>query len=593
MHRAGGSKTRAMRREEPGDTADAPCAICDGDAAFIRSSRPPYEALRPRIRVVDLFAGCGGLTLGVAEAARRLGLGIDVRLAVDLDGDATAVYEANLPGADVRQVHVEELFDGAVGSPLTAAERAVKKQVGEVDVLVGGPPCQGHSDLNNYTRRDDPRNALYARMARASEVLRPKLVLIENVPTVTYDVEKVVEATVEVLKKASYSVAEDVIDISTLGAPQRRRRHVVLASRRSDVGVDDIVSKLEQRCPRHQVRTVRWAIADLKKVKSDDLFDSASVPSEENVKRIAWLFEHRKYNLPNPERPVCHQSEHSYNAMYGRLRWDEPAQTVTTGFGSMGQGRYVHPSKRRAITPHEAARLQMLPDFWKFDLVKKRGALSRLIGNAVPPVLATALVEPALRSLGLGPVEASPAALATNGSKAKRSPRRPKRRQPRRPGVPAASSAEALKRMQATRQRDTAAELALRSELYRSGLRYVVDCRVDGTRRRADIVLRGSRLAVYVDGCFWHSCPRHATVPKKNRRWWVTKLATNRQRDEDTNDRLRKSGWTVLRFWEHEEPSVAAAQIRVLVDQARQQAGSRRMSGEPRTGGGRHTRRSE
>jgi DNA (cytosine-5)-methyltransferase 1 len=181
---------------------------CVRDAAFLRSTRPPYEALRPRVRVVDLFAGCGGLTLGVAEAARGLALGTDVRSAVDSDPDAIAVYRANLPAGNVRLGHVEELFDGASGSEVTPVEQAIRTEVGPVDVLVGGPPCQGHSDLNNHTRRDDPRNALYAKMARAAEVLRPTIVLIENVPTVRHDVDKVVEATVGSFLSLSYTIAE-------------------------------------------------------------------------------------------------------------------------------------------------------------------------------------------------------------------------------------------------------------------------------------------------------------------------------------------------------------------------------------------------
>jgi DNA (cytosine-5)-methyltransferase 1 len=548
------------------DRAD--CAVCDADAAFLRSERPPYEALRPRVRVVDLFAGCGGLTLGVAEAARRLGLGIDVRLAVDNDADATAVYKENMPGADVRRLGVEELFDGVAGAPLTAVERTVKKQTGKVDVLVGGPPCQGHSDLNNHTRRDDPRNALYARMARAAEVLRPAIVLIENVPTVTHDVGKVVNATVRALKANEYSVSETVTDISRLGTPQRRRRHVVLAFRTASINADDIFNELEQRCLRHPARTVRWAIEDLKATRSNGLFDSASVANADNAQRIAWLFAHRKHDLPNSLRPLCHHSDHSYNAMYGRLRWDEPAQTVTTGFGSMGQGRYVHPSRRRTITPHEAARLQMLPDFWQFTAVTSRGSVARLIGNAVPPVLAAALIEPALRHLGLGAMVSVLPAKARkrsgNGSARTTVGSRGSDGQ-RRTGVPAPSSAAARSRMKAARQRDTGPELALRSELHRLGLRYVVDSRVDDTRRRADIVFRGPGVVVYVDGCFWHGCPQHATIPRENRRWWIAKLKANRMRDLDTDDQLRKAGWTILRFWEHEKPSVAAAQVLVAV----------------------------
>lgn len=558
-----------------GGNGRSACAICDSDAAFLRSERPPYEALRPRVRVVDLFAGCGGLTLGVAEAARTLRLGVDVRLAVDVDADARLVYKANLPGAEVRDGRVEELFDGAVGGTLTAAERAIKKQLGKVDVLVGGPPCQGHSDLNNHTRRDDPRNALYARMARAAEVLGPAIVLIENVPTVTHDVGRVVDATVCALRATGYSVAETITDISRLGAPQRRRRHVVLASRKPTVDVDGILSGLEQRCPRHPVRSVRWAIEDLKMTKSDELMDSASMPSADNVERIAWLFENRLYDLPNPLRPKCHQSDHSYSSMYGRLQWDKPAQTVTTGFGSMGQGRYVHPSSRRTITPHEAARLQMLPDFWEFTAVKKRGSLANLIGNAVPPVLAFALIGPALRSLGFEATASVPTRDRNPGQMTRTRTSGGGGRRPR-AGMPTPSSPAALRRMQATKQRDTGPELALRSELHRQGLRYAIDRRVDGTRRRADIVLRGKGVVVYVDGCFWHGCPQHATIPKENRRWWLAKLKANRTRDVDTDDRLRKAGWMVLRFWEHEDPSVAAAQVLFAVAWTESQLGDRR-----------------
>jgi len=112
--------------------------------------------------------------------------------------------------------------------------------------------------------------------------------------------------------------------------------------------------------------------------------------------------------------------------------------------------------------------------------------------------------------------------------------------------------------------RNTAPELALRRELWRRGLRgYRVDWRVRPLRRRVDIAWPGRRLAVLVDGCFWHRCPEHGTAPGTNADWWEAKLQRNVDRDRDTDARLSDLGWTVLRVWEHEDPVVAAGRIQV------------------------------
>lgn len=113
--------------------------------------------------------------------------------------------------------------------------------------------------------------------------------------------------------------------------------------------------------------------------------------------------------------------------------------------------------------------------------------------------------------------------------------------------------------MQATRPRDTAPEVALRRELHRRGLRYRVDMRLpELPRRRMDIVFTKAKLVVLVDGCFWHSCPIHATTARANADYWAQKLEANRTRDRDTDHRLTAAGWTVLRIWEHESPTDAA-----------------------------------
>ncbi len=116
--------------------------------------------------------------------------------------------------------------------------------------------------------------------------------------------------------------------------------------------------------------------------------------------------------------------------------------------------------------------------------------------------------------------------------------------------------------MKATRQRDTNAEIVLRRALHAKGLRFRLDrALLVGLRRRVDIVFSTARVAVFVDGCFWHSCPVHKSIPKSNTEWWVAKLKANWARDRDTDRRLASDGWLVMRIWEHEKPDTAAARV--------------------------------
>ena len=532
------------------------CRVCAADAEFLRSKeRPAYEAATPAIRVVDLFSGGGGLSLGAAEAARRLGLGTRIALAVE-EADAPAdVFVLNFPKANLVRSDVSKVFDGELGSPWTHAERRVAGEVGEVDLLVAGPPCQGHSDLNNHTRRRDPRNALYLSAVRAAEVLRPTFVLVENVPAVELDRGGVVRAATCALEAAGYTVANAVLALERFGVPQRRRRHILLAALGNLVD-PSVVLTARSVCETHGPRTVEWAIRDLASRSAVDGPDAPTVATAVNRMRMQWLIDNGEYDLPNSLRPECHHGSHRYVSMYGRLRWDAPAQTITTGFGSMGQGRFVHPSKPRTLTPHEAARLQTLPDFFDLDLTKGRGAWAAVIGNAVPPLLGVHIVEPLL--CAVVPAEAS-AATPPPGTTTPRANRAPRN------GVPPASSEVIRVRMATTKRRDTGPELALRSELHRLGLRFFVDRQLDRTRRRADIVFPTERVAVYVDGCFWHQCPVHGTVPRQNRDWWIEKLDANSRRDADTDARLAAAGWAVLRFWEHDDPMSAACRVRDAV----------------------------
>lgn len=128
---------------------------------------------------------------------------------------------------------------------------------------------------------------------------------------------------------------------------------------------------------------------------------------------------------------------------------------------------------------------------------------------------------------------------------------------------PRPTTENARRTMRANKRKDTAPELAVRRRLHAAGLRYRVDFPADETdkRRRADIVFTRARIAIFIDGCFWHGCPLHFVPPKRNAEYWGPKIAKNMERDITSSERLRAAGWQVLRFWEHEDPTAVAAII--------------------------------
>jgi DNA mismatch endonuclease (patch repair protein) len=125
--------------------------------------------------------------------------------------------------------------------------------------------------------------------------------------------------------------------------------------------------------------------------------------------------------------------------------------------------------------------------------------------------------------------------------------------------------------MQRTPRRDTPCELAVRSAVHALGLRFRVDWPLPGTRRRADLAFTRAKVAVFVDGCFWHGCPQHVTWPTANAEWWRSKIRTNMRRDRDTDALLRERGWTVLRCWEHDDAERAAMKVRSTLRSRRRQ----------------------
>ena len=175
------------------------------DLKWLRRKTRPVSSFDEVIRSVDLFSGCGGLTLGVSEACRRMGLGHSVEMASEMDSNVLGIFKDNFEPVLSLQGDIRDYFDGEVAiHTLTETERlliADNPGVNEPELLVGGPPCQGHSDLNNHSRRNDPRNSLYFSMVRAARVLRPRAIIIENVQTVIRSKEEVVQQSIELLKE--------------------------------------------------------------------------------------------------------------------------------------------------------------------------------------------------------------------------------------------------------------------------------------------------------------------------------------------------------------------------------------------------------
>ena len=352
------------------------------DLAWLAAKeRPRVRASAQEIRAVDLFCGCGGLTLGIREAARGLGCAFRSVFASDINKEALNIYAKNFQPDIIDNNPIEKSVNGDLGAEMTAEELVFCDKVGKIDILVAGPPCQGHSNLNNHTRRDEPRNLLYLRAVRCAEILKPDTLIIENVPGVLYDTHGVLQTADEYLRTIGYSVSYGVVKMWKIGVAQTRQRMLLVASRvMNNVDLRKIVEQASL-----PARTMQWVIGDLvDKYDEQSVFNSSALHSPTNQARIHFLFEHDLYELPNEQRPDCHRLKpHTYPAVYGRMHWDRPAPTITGGFACCGRGRFVHPLYERTLTPHEAARVQYFPDFFDFGGMTRMG-LVRAIGNAVP-----------------------------------------------------------------------------------------------------------------------------------------------------------------------------------------------------------------
>jgi DNA (cytosine-5)-methyltransferase 1 len=317
---------------------------------------------------VDLFCGCGGLTVGLKRAGFRV-LG-----AMDVDPLSIKTYKANhrdvtLWEKDIRELDPQELLD-ALG---------LKK--GGLDLLAGCPPCQGFSTmrtLNGALTVDDPRNDLLLEFERFVEALRPRAVMMENVPGLAND--KRFEAFLRKLKKLGYLGAHRVLNAAEYGVPQRRRRLIYLAGLGMEIPFADKAAKM---------KTVEEAIGGLPKAgqSGDPLHDMLEnrTPKVLEVIQLIPKDGGSRRDLPEEFQLECHKRCNGFKDVYGRMAWKEVAPTITGGCFNPSKGRFLHPEEDRAITMREAALLQGFPRRYKFPTTDNKSAVALMIGNALPP----------------------------------------------------------------------------------------------------------------------------------------------------------------------------------------------------------------
>lgn len=321
---------------------------------------------------IDLFCGAGGLTLGLKQAGFRVIAGVEINpIAAEtfkLNHDDVKLYQM-----DIREIDPTEILKKAGLQP------------GELDLLAGCPPCQGFSSQgtrNKSITELDPRNDLVFEFLRFIQIALPKTVMLENVPALAKNWR--VEKLRNELDQLGYIMDENSVAIhnaADYGVPQRRRRLLLKASTLGSI----------PDAPKNNERiTVKDAISNLPAagLSGDALHDIVENRSEK-VRRMLSLIPKNggsRTDLPLEYWLECHKrNPKGYKDVYGRMKWEDVAPTITGGCNNPSKGRFTHPEFDRAITLREAAVLQSFPLDYKFSMNRGKDSVALMIGNALPP----------------------------------------------------------------------------------------------------------------------------------------------------------------------------------------------------------------
>lgn len=348
------------------------------DDASLLAAEPMRAQTRPT--AIDLFSGAGGTTQGLVEA------GFDVVGAIEFDAIAAATYRMNHPGVhvweeDIRRVSAVEV------------QRSLNLAKGELSLLKACPPCQGFSSLaEGRILGEDSRNDLVGHVTRFVRALRPRAVLVENVPGLGRDRRS--SELMASLQRMGYNARAYSVNAADFGVPQRRKRLIILALRGLRSVLPDVLSMNGGSSP----RTVRQAFDELSRIvaPNDDLNQHRRL-SAKILRRVEAIPEGgNRFSLPESLQLDCHKrlAKRGINGAagsYARLRWDEPAPTMTTRCTTPACGPFLHPKENRPITLREAAAIQTFPPDYRF--AGSRGDIERQIGNAVPVRMARSIAS--------------------------------------------------------------------------------------------------------------------------------------------------------------------------------------------------------
>lgn len=351
------------------------------------------------VRTLDLFAGAGGLTTGLSLAE---GLTIDPVCAVEFDKSAAATYTLN-HGGEVRDGRVVggAVYAGAIDDWL-AEEPSI-----EVDLVVGGPPCQGFSTLNKQSLNDD-RNLLWKKYAEAVKKSRPRYFVLENVPAfLTSPQWEVFQEELESGMLADYEIECDILNAADYGAVQARKRVIVIGHHK-DLPAPGLPKKTREgnHVKLEEIfETIPDQVDRLGLPDGAVWYEGTARPgpfvtrqlhfgryyTDRSLERFAAIPENgNRFDLPDHLLSRCWREHTSGTGdVMGRLHLDRPSVTIRTEFFKPEKGRYLHPTEDRVITHYEAALIQGFPETYQW--VGTREEIARQIGNAVPIPLGQAI----------------------------------------------------------------------------------------------------------------------------------------------------------------------------------------------------------